>query len=731
MFAPAYPATPGRYYNRVMDKTRGYQLLVGLFFAVTAALYINCIPAYYDRLLTQCIPSGCGVSVPALVLDADGLSLQAAALVLVAVDCAFTAVYYAAAVILLWKGARERMALTAALAMAAFGTSFPSLVVVASENLAFERYWFLGVSAIGWISISLFCLHFPNGSFVPAWSRYALGIVALVHAANLFLGGNAWERLHLPEFLRFGWFLSTTVLLIYAQVYRFRRVSAPEQRQQTKWVVYGVTVSFIGFVAISVLFDPAIYGTASNFILLNAALHLFLSAIPVTLTLAVLRRRLWEINPLVQRTLLYGALTVCVVLLYTAVVYYLGALLGGLNRYVVSLIATGLVAAAFAPMKEWLQRQVNRLMKGRHDDPYAVLLELGSQLMQPIAPHAMLEAIARQVKEALRLPYAGIAILVEGRETVIAEAGERRQGRQDVELRGYPIIYRGKSQGMLYAAVRSAGEAFSAEDHKFLEVLLRHAGPLVHNADMLQSMRRLAEDLQESREKLVLAREEERRRIRNNLHDDLAPRLAALAINAAIARKHVEKDPAAAAGMLDELRLTIREAVQDIRSLVHDLRPPALDQLGLIGAIRARMEELAKPGRMAGNEGDAGVDGDEGGGKPPLFEMDAPETLPALRAAVEVAAYRIATESMVNVVKHAKAAVCRVSLALDGEKRLRIEVVDDGIGAARLGQGPGPAGGIGTLSMRERAAEIGGEWGIEWPESGGTRVWAVLPLQEG
>lgn len=737
MFAPAYPATPGRYYNRIMDKTRGYQLLVGLFFAVTAALYINCIPAYYDQLLTQCIPSGCGVSVPALVLDTEGLSLRAAALILVAVDCAFTAVFYAAAVILLWKGARERMALTAALAMAAFGTSFPSLVVVASENLAFERYWFLGVSAIGWISISLFCLLFPNGSFVPAWSRYALGIIVLVDAANFFLGGNVWDRLQLPESLRFAWFLSSTVLLIYAQVHRFRRISTPEQRQQTKWVVYGVAVSFIGFVAISLLFNPAVYGTVSNFILLNAALHLFLSAIPVTLTLAVLRRRLWDINPLVQRTLLYGALTVCVVLLYTAVVYYLGALLGGLNRFVVSLIATGLVAAVFAPMKEWLQRQVNRLMKGRHDDPYAVLLELGSQLMQPIAPHAMLEAIARQVKEALRLPYAGIAILVEGRETVIAEAGERRQGRQDVELQGYPIIYRGKTQGMLYAAVRSAGEAFSAEDHKFLEVLLRHAGPLVHNADMLQGMRRLAEDLQESREKLVLAREEERRRIRNNLHDDLAPRLAALAINAAIARKHVEKDPAAAVEMLDELRQTIREAVQDIRSLVHDLRPPALDQLGLIGAIRARMEELAKPARLAGNEGDGGGDGDggdegdDGGGKPPLFEMDAPETLPALRAAVEVAAYRIATESMVNVVKHAKAAVCRVSLALDGEKRLRIEVVDDGIGAAKLGEGPGPAGGIGTLSMRERAAEIGGDWGIEWPEAGGTRVWAVLPLQEG
>ncbi|WP_052703098.1 GAF domain-containing sensor histidine kinase [Paenibacillus beijingensis] len=703
-------------YNEDMDKMRGYRLLVGLFFAVTAALYANCIPGYYDRLLSQCISNGCGLSVPALTLD-SGLSANATALLLIAIDCAFTAVFYATGAILLWKSSREPMGLTAALAMVAFGTSFPSLVIVGSDSASFAHFWFLGVSATGWISISLFCLLFPNGSFVPAWSRYAMGLIAVVDLANLFYDGNIWKELKLPVYLQFAWYLSTTMLLIFAQSYRFRRMSSPEQRQQTKWVVYGVAVSFVGFALISVLFDPRFFnGKATNFIYLNAALHLCLLAIPVTLTLAVLRQRLWDINPLVNRTVLYGALTVCVVLLYTLVVFYLGSLFATWSHFIVSLIATGIVAAVFAPIKEWLQRQVNRMLKGRHDDPYAVLLELGRQLMKPIAPDAMLTAIARQVRDALRLPYAGIAIGIEGQETMIAEAGERRDG---LESRAFPIIYNGKTLGTLYAACRSAGETFSAEDSIFLEVMLRHAGPLVNNADMLQSMRRLAEDVQESREKLVLAREEERRRIRNNLHDDLAPRLAALALNAATARKYVEKDPAEAVAMLDDLRQVIRTTVEDIRLLVNDLRPPALDQLGLVGAIRTRMDEMAKPTRLISSED---------GGKPLRFELEFPPMLPALRAGVEVAAYRIVTESMVNVVKHAEATVCKVRLSITDADRLFIEVVDDGIGTAKSQTGFTLSGGIGLLSMRERAAEIGGECGIERPAAGGTRIWAVLPL---
>ncbi|MBO9597155.1 MAG: sensor histidine kinase [Cohnella sp.] len=699
-----------------MRKIRIFQWITGIFFALTAGLYVNFIPAYYDKLTTQCIAGGCGLSVPALTLG-GGLSNNETALILLAIDCAFTLVFYVAAGILLWKGSREPMGLLAAIAMVSFGTSFPSLVMVSTEPSSFAHHWFNGVSAVGWISISLFCFLFPNGRFVPSWSRYAMGVIAVVDVGTL-LAGTIWRTFGAPEYVQFLWYVSSTLLLIYVQVRRFRSVSSPEERQQTKWVVYGVAVGFVGFGIVSTLFDPRFYNsTALNFIYLNAVLHLFLSAMPITLTLAVLRRRLWDINPLVNRTLVYGALTVGVALLYTAVVLYLSNLFENWNHFVISLIATGLVAATFGPMKEWLQRQVNRLMKGRHDDPYAVLLELGNRLMEPLAPVDMLIAIAKQVREALRLPYAGIAIDIEGKETLIAEAGERREGH---ELHAYPIIYRGRTLGNLYAAGRSTGETFTAEDNLFLEVMLRHAGPLVNNADMLQGMRKLTEDLQESREKLVLAREEERRRIRNNLHDDLAPKLAGLALKAATARKYVDKDPTHAITMLDTLSQTIRSSIQDIRALVNNLRPPALDELGLIGAVRARMDDLAQPAQLASGET---------GATPLLFQLESPPSLPSLRAAVEVAAYRIATESIVNTVKHANATVCRVRLEVTDSRKLLVEITDNGIGVAHQPAWSGASGGgIGLLSMRERSAEIGGEFGIERLDTGGTRVWALLPL---
>jgi len=701
---------------------RSLSWLVGLFFAITAVLYFNGIPAYYDRLLDQCLTRGCGLSVPALTPDVAGLSREETALILVAIDVLFTLGFYASALILLWKGAREPVGLLAALAMLAFGTTFPSLVNVVTAHGSFAYYWFQSLSAIGWMSIALFCLLFPTGRFVPAWSKYAMLMIAAVNLANLFNGSQIWSRLPHSELFTLIWFLSFTALLIYAQIRRFRSHSSPAERQQTKWVVYGVAIAFVGFVAISILFDPSFYdGKASSFIYLNAGLHLSLSALPATLTIAVLRRRLWDINPLVNRTLLYGTLTLCVALLYAGVVLYLGKLLREWNPFVVSLIATGLVAAAFAPLKEWLQRRVNRLMKGRHDDPYAVLLELGNRLLEPLAPDAMVKALAVQVQGALRLPYVGIAIEIEGEETFIAEAGERREG---LDVHAFPIVYRGRSLGSLYALSRSSGEAFTADDERFMELLLRHAGPLVNNADMLQGMRRLTEDLRESREKLVLAREEERRRIRNNLHDELAPRLAGLALKTATARKVVEREPAAASAILDDLGRDIRSSVSDIRALVNDLRPPALDEFGLIGAIRMRVDELSK---TAGARAAA-----EGGDRWTVFEVDAPPELPPLRAAVEVAAYRIVTESAVNAWKHAEASVCRVTIDIEPEGRLIVEVSDDGVGvgAPKLPGWSGQAGGgIGLVSMRERAAEIGGEFAIGRGEGGGTRVWAALPLQ--
>ncbi len=229
--------------------------------------------------------------------------------------------------------------------------------------------------------------------------------------------------------------------------------------------------------------------------------------------------------------------------------------------------------------------------------------------------------------------------------------------------------------------------------------MARQAGVAVHAV-------RLTADLQRSRERLVTAREEERRRLRRDLHDGLGPTLGSLPMKLDVADDLVEEDPAAARELLRGLKSQARSAVADIRRLVYELRPPALDDLGLVGAVREVAAQHGADGLRA--------------------SVEAPKMLPPLPAAVEVAAYRIAQEALTNVVRHSGAAECAVRLALGEEcGTLRLEIEDDGIG---IGEDRGT--GVGLHSMRERAEELGGECVVESPPGGGTRVSASLPIMK-
>ena len=210
--------------------------------------------------------------------------------------------------------------------------------------------------------------------------------------------------------------------------------------------------------------------------------------------------------------------------------------------------------------------------------------------------------------------------------------------------------------------------------------------------------------LSRSREKIVAAREEERRKLRRELHDGLAPTLAGAAIKLDLARQSVREDPASVETLIDEARAEVRTAIGDIRRMARELRPPTLDALGLEGALREQAAGLTAQSPDA-----------------PVIIVDVPRPLPALPAAVEVAAYRIAVEALMNVMRHAAARQCEVRLAL-GDDELEFDIVDDGVGAA------GTATGVGTRAMHERAAEVGGEVTIEADPAGGTRVLARLPV---
>lgn len=564
-----------------------------------------------------------------------------------------------------------------------------------------EPGWIFLVRLITLIGMSLFFslpFFFPSGRFVPRWSWVAVplsvGAVAqFVFFPNLRIGGSFHLVLDvLTTIAFFGGALA-------AQVYRYRTVSSERERQQTKWVVYGFAIALPGFVigdaAIRAIGDgsggvPALLGFIVVMPLMTAAL-------PIALGIAVLRHRLFDIDLIINRTLVYLALTGAVVGAYALLVVGVGSLIDARNDLFISLIATGIVAVGFQPLRERVQRGVNRLLYGERDEPYGVLSRLGQRLEGTLAPDEILPAIVRTLTEALRLPYAAIEI-DDGATPVTAVAGSPVDG-----VLRLPLVYQSEVVGELVVAPRSPGETFGHADRRLLADLARQAGVAAHAV-------RLTADLQRARQRLVSAREEERRRLRRDLHDGLGSQLSALAIQASALRAQIGRDPEEAAATANELRTELKASVAEIRRLVHGLRPPSLDELGLVGALRERARRFDGP-----------PDGDPAGNRLRVA-FEAPADLPDLPAAVEVALYRIMEEALTNVVRHAAAARCTVRLALDG-RAVRLSIADDGAGLPA-----GAAAGVGLGSMRERAAELGGACTVATGDHGGTVVQATLPL---
>jgi signal transduction histidine kinase len=410
---------------------------------------------------------------------------------------------------------------------------------------------------------------------------------------------------------------------------------------------------------------------------------------------AVLRYRLWDIDVVINRTLVYGTLTASVVGLYVVIVGYLGALLRTGSNLLISLVATGLVAILFQPLRGWLQRGVNRLLYGQRDEPYAVVARLGRRLEGTLAPDATLVAIVETVAQALKLPYAAITLAhgAEGSDFQTAAAF----GLPVENPFTLPLTYQAEPVGQLLLAPRQRGDTFTPTDRRLLEDLARQIGVAAHAVQ-------LTYDLQKSRERLVLAREEERRRLRRDLHDGLGPTLAALALKASAVAEQIPDAPEAASALAGELTGDLRATIGEIRRLVYALRPPVLDELGLLAALRECAERYRD---VAGA---------------PTMTLTLPASLPPLPAAVEVAALRITQEALTNTVRHAGARTCAIELAC-GAAFLTLTVSDDGSGIPEWTQA-----GVGLRSMRERAEELGGSCAISSALSGGVRVDVSLPL---
>lgn len=429
--------------------------------------------------------------------------------------------------------------------------------------------------------------------------------------------------------------------------------------------------------------DAALNGAATGLTLVAIAVGGTL--VPVAIFVAIRRHQLFDIQLAVAKTLLYGGLATGVTGLYAAGVYGLGALMS--NRGLAGFVAVVLVAVAVEPLRAVLRTRVERWVYGERADPYRALRRLGDRLEQTLAPADVLTTVVSTVLDTLRLDHVQLALAGPGGLQVVASAGSSVGSAVGRAVREVPVTYQGERMGVL--AVE--GELSDA-DEQLLAGLVRHAGVAVHAV-------RLSLDLQRSRERLVTAQEEERRRLRRDLHDGLGPELASIVMRLDAVRAMTSDERLSA--VLLELTVQARNAVQDIRGLVEGLRPPALDEVGLVGALRQQAARLSDV--------------------PFVIDVQGPEPVPALPAAVEVAAYRIAVEAMTNVARHAQAHSCLVVVALNGH--LEVVVSDNGRGVPVQHRA-----GVGLASMLERATEVGGTCTVSARAEGGTQVLAVLPV---
>lgn len=680
------------------------------------------IPALYELLSVRFSQS----------LSDAGVSATLIAALVALVNLTAVLVHLGVASLIYVRRPNDPVALLVALMLVTNGALLP--LAFTFDSVALAVPWRLAVNVIvllGLVSSVATLYLFPDGRFAPRWTpallaAWMLGCFLAIFFPDIPLSPPAWP-LSVQLVLLAVW-VGTG---LYAQLYRFNHAATPVEKQQIKWAGVGLLaaaltplVYFLPTVILPAVdvsgwpnllvnrLGPGLFAVpALAGVLALLALRLASLLFPVSFGVAIMRYRLWDIDLVINRTLVYGSLTGAVLVIYALIVGGLALIFQTGANAATAMIAAVAAALLALPLRQRLQRSVNRLMYGERDDPWAVLSRLAMTLEAAGDPAEVLPNLARSVAESLRLPYAAISVREGEGMRIAAEypplprsspsaeegvipfppspAGKRAGGE------AFPLVFRGELIGQLLVAPRAAGEAFSASDRRLLTNLAHQAGPAVHAA-------RLTADLQASRQRLVTAREEERRRLRRDLHDGLGPQLASFNLTVDAARNYLTSDVQEADRLLGEFKTQTQEAIADVRRLVYGLRPPALDQLGLVGALRERATALSS------------VEGVQ-------IVLSAPDSLPALPAAAEVAAYRIATEALTNVVRHAQARRAAVWLCLDDALYLAVD--DDGVGLPAAWRA-----GVGLSSMRERAEELGGSLRVESRAQGGARVAARLPL---
>jgi len=585
-----------------------------------------------------------------------------------ACDALIAIFYFLGAAWLIVRYSGRGMPLLSAYVLLCFGliVSYYSEYFISRSVLSnvFLEYFYQFLKGLANFIAVWFLLLFPNGRFVYRWCYYFAITWTVIMFTFLFFPSAPLNFIYVETFHKYRPYSYLLILVSYsiptfAQIYRHYKSTDYSLKKKTKWIIIAMAIVLFGaFMDFGI---RALY-SIPNFLPRNElgfgtpywfhqyVMHLVraiaYSVFPIAICIALSKNNLWRNDPLIRRTILYSSLTITIVAIYISIIGLLSWLLNERFGFVTSIVAAGSIALLFHPIQQTFRNRLNKFFYGQRDEPYEVMNELSKGMEDAIDTESTLINFCESTSNVLKLPYMGIW-LDGAKENPVAQYGDVNS-----DLIAIPLKYDSEILGSLKIARRYEGEVFNQSEKVLLNTIAQHISVIAHNY-------LLAQELQSSREQIIKGREEERRRIRRDLHDGLGPTLASTALQLQTARKLLYTKPEAGATILENLEEKMSTTLAEVRTLVHDLYPPVIDQLGLEEAIKRELEKFSNSDLN--------------------FTFHVEGELDHLAAAIEVATYRIVMEAVHNVYKHAHASECLVSVYVT-EYMLNINIQDDGIG---------------------------------------------------
>jgi len=584
------------------------------------------------------------------------------------------------------------------------------------------------------LEVTLFALHqlvtgaayisalilFPDGKLVPRWPRWAQVVLyaPLSFAVAAVSFGRAGSQPGIIDLILF-FGLVTPLAAVLTQAYRYRQSPTPEQRQQSRLLFWALVPAlvvglFVLTQGIRSFLAPGLQGRQLHElpVVVFRIFQPVFSLVPIALFVGLLRYRLWNIDRVISRTLLYGTLVAFVTGAYVTIVVGLGALLKDrANNLLLSIVATGFIAFAFEPAKENLERVANRLVFGKRATPYEVLSKFCERMVDSFASDDLLARMARVLAEgtaATRVEVwlrVGNVLRLEACWPVqsVSAAQELSIETEDLpEMEGRDRAVAVRHKGELLGALtvtKPEGQSLAMTEEKLLDDLASQAGLVLSNMRLNAELLDRLDELGASRQRLVSAQDEERRRIERNLHDGAQQQLVALKLRVAMAARKAQSEAPEYKALFDQIASDTDDALQTLRDLARGIYPPLLAAEGLGVALNAQARKLAIPVEITSN------------------------ALARFTQEVEAAVYFCCLEAMQNISKHSSATSASITLNRE-EETLRFVVWDNG-----RGFDPATAQrSSGLQNMTDRIEALGGRLRVESIMGEGTRTIGEIPI---